>query len=855
MPDPRYFLLALATVAAACDRDTEGAAASPAAPDALRDAPSALVGAAPGDPLPRLAALRTRFQLAARPVIGDGVASSFAPTAGGGLRAVMPPEVKRRVARPASVALPEHANGLVRLEDDASHLAITFALEGAAPASIAVAGGLALYPGALDGADVVHRAHAEGTEDFVVFETRPAREELRYTVDVTRVAGLRLLGNSLELLDATGTPRLRVAPPSVVDENGEHPATLDLEGCRFDASPRAPWGRPVTPPGSAVCVVRVAWTGVTYPALVDPAWVATGSMAEARLQHTATVLPSGQVMIAGGFGANGSQDAALSTVEVYDPGSGTFAYTGRMAQPRAGHTATTLGSGEVLMAGGTDYPGTYFNTVLPAELYDASTGIFTLTGSLSVGRYYHTATMLGSGQVLLAGGVDMSAKELASAEIYDPAGAGTFTLTGAMTELRAYHTATMLGSGQVLLVGGFSSPTTADLFDATTGTFAAGATLSDPGRYGHSATLLGSGQVLLAGGGGGGTFELATADLYDPSGSGSFGPTAGTMFGPHAGHSATLLASGKVLIAGGYGLSETELYDPTGSGTFAFAGNMTVARQWHTATLLGSGEILAVGGDGGATLPAVKSAELFTVASGGACATATGCASGFCVDGVCCDTACGGLCQACSAARKGSGADGVCGPVGLGADPDDECPQQAVSTCGTSGACNGQGACSLYAAGTTCVAGSCSGATATAASLCDGSGVCLPGSTTACPAGDVCDPSSQACVVATGSSSSSGGSSAVASSSASSSSGSGDATSSSSATTGAGGAGGGAGSGGSGGALTSSSSTGSGAVSPGQTGGCGCELAGDDRPGGALGATMTMAIAAALRLRRRRRAS
>jgi len=136
----------------------------------------------------------------------------------------------------------------------------------------------------------------------------------------------------------------------------------------------------------------------------------------------------------------------------------------------------------------------------------------------------------------------MSAKELASAEIYDPAGAGTFTLTGAMTELRAYHTATMLGSGQVLLVGGFSSPTTADLFDATTGTFAAGATLSDPGRYGHSATLLGSGQVLLAGGDGGGTFELATADLYDPSGSGSFGPTAGTMFGPHAGHSATLLA-------------------------------------------------------------------------------------------------------------------------------------------------------------------------------------------------------------------------------------------------------------------------------------------------------------------------
>src|SRR6185312_6068955 len=118
-------------------------------------------------------------------------------------------------------------NGSVGLADDTSRLAISFALEGAAAAPIAVASGIARYAEALGGADVVHRVHAEGTEDFVVFEARPAREELRYDVDVSRVAGLRLVSNTIEFLDEAGAPRLRVAPPSVVDAGGAmHAATL-----------------------------------------------------------------------------------------------------------------------------------------------------------------------------------------------------------------------------------------------------------------------------------------------------------------------------------------------------------------------------------------------------------------------------------------------------------------------------------------------------------------------------------------------------------------------------------------------------------------------------------------------------
>ncbi|HZW75043.1 MAG TPA: hypothetical protein VFF43_15970, partial [Caldimonas sp.] len=121
----------------------------------------------------------------ARSAIGVGVASRFETTHDGHASAVVPPEAKRGVLRSASVELPLIASGAVRLEDDTTHLAIAFALEGAADAPLAVAKGIARYARALGGADLVHRVHAEGTEDFVVFEEKPTREELRYVVDVS----------------------------------------------------------------------------------------------------------------------------------------------------------------------------------------------------------------------------------------------------------------------------------------------------------------------------------------------------------------------------------------------------------------------------------------------------------------------------------------------------------------------------------------------------------------------------------------------------------------------------------------------------------------------------------------------
>lgn len=134
--------------------------------------------------------------------------------------------------------------------------------------------------------------------------------------------------------------------------------------------------------------------------------------------------------------------------------------------------------------------------------------------------------------------------------------------------------------------------------------------------------------------------------------------------------------------------------------------------------------------------------------NGGVCAQAVECASGFCVDGVCCEDVCAGPCHACSAAKKGGGVDGVCGPIAAGTDPDDDCAADGASTCKQNGTCDGDGACAIWPAGTVCEAASCSGSAQQAASLCDGLGTCVAGAVMSCAAGDVCDPATGGCVEA-----------------------------------------------------------------------------------------------------------
>jgi Galactose oxidase, central domain len=286
----------------------------------------------------------------------------------------------------------------------------------------------------------------------------------------------------------------------------------------------------------------------------------TGALNAPRYSHTATLLPNGNVLVVGGFGdtsdCQGVGAQAQNTAELYNSDQGSFSMTGNMSFPRGGHTATLLVNGKVLFTGGADQ-GVGGTGSASAELYDPNTGAFTQTGRMAVARFRHTATLLQDGTVLIVGGVPAdSAIPTSTAELYDPA-TGSFTATGAMTTAREEHTATLLGDGTVLITGGqvpvsgssnLQLTATAEVYNPSTGSFAPTGSMTEA-RDLHTATLLMDGTVLIAGGGN----NSPTAEIYTPL-PGSFAKTGSMEFG-RAGHTATAQSQPSgvyvVLVVGG----------------------------------------------------------------------------------------------------------------------------------------------------------------------------------------------------------------------------------------------------------------------------------------------------------------
>lgn len=250
--------------------------------------------------------------------------------------------------------------------------------------------------------------------------------------------------------------------------------------------------------------------------LYDPAtgtFTRTGSMHAQRCGglfagFTATLLDNGMVLIAGGRDLNG----LVSTVELYDPSTRTFSVTGSMNTARSGHTATLLPNGEVLIAG-----GLATNYLASAELYNPATGTFTLTGRMNTTRELASATLLDTGEVLVAGGQNSNLMFpfLTDAELYNPT-IGKFTSTGSLNNGRYFHTATLLNNGQVLIAAGTGALNNAELYDPTSGTFSVTGSLNIR-RTDHSAVLLRNGQAMAVGGyngNGGNIGYLSSAELF-----------------------------------------------------------------------------------------------------------------------------------------------------------------------------------------------------------------------------------------------------------------------------------------------------------------------------------------------------
>ncbi|HEX9988829.1 MAG TPA: kelch repeat-containing protein [Chloroflexia bacterium] len=316
---------------------------------------------------------------------------------------------------------------------------------------------------------------------------------------------------------------------------------------------------------------------------------ATGSMSVGRCCHTATLLPNGKVLVAGGFEQEGDLQAS---VELYDPAAGKFVPTGNMTIARVGHSATLLKTGKVLLVGGFGDNG----QLSSADIYDPVTGKFTPTGSMTNRRGGFTATLLKDGRVLVAGGNDGT--WLASAEIYDPA-TGKFTPTGSMSTVRAAHAAALLGDGRVLVTGGDTGRSTvlasAELYDPATGRFSSAGNMSVV-RHKHAATSLADGSVLVIGGSDARdwTGRYKSVEVYDAAGRKFVAKGNMSVARFKLADATALLPDGRLLIAGG--AEQVEVYDPA-KDTFSTAeGQMDAWRMYQTATTLPDGRVLIVGG-------------------------------------------------------------------------------------------------------------------------------------------------------------------------------------------------------------------------------------------------------------------
>lgn len=320
-------------------------------------------------------------------------------------------------------------------------------------------------------------------------------------------------------------------------------------------------------------------------------WTLTKTMPYSYVNHTATLLSNGQVLVAGGSGK--TPKVAL----LYDPTADTWTPTGSLINLHPfDPTATLLPNGTVLLVGGGAQP----------ELYDPTTGTWSATAAMTTPRTENAAVLLPNGQVLVAGGLVNGAPSNL-VDIYDP-NANTWTSVGNMLGSRANHTATLPPNEYLVFLGGYqgtSDVATYELYDYINMQPFSGGQESHLftvlNMSNHTATYLATGSILAVGG----TENPSQALLI----SGTSSVNASPCPNAHSHHTATLLPNGQVLVAGGGATgSETAAVDiyvpsndnPSTSGIWSSGpiSPMNVPRTNHAGVLLSDGRYLVIGGSG-----------------------------------------------------------------------------------------------------------------------------------------------------------------------------------------------------------------------------------------------------------------
>lgn len=626
--------------------------------------------------------------------------------------------------------------------------------------------GTLVFRDAARATDLVLAALDEGYEEVRVLRDPTAPSVFRWKAHGAPGTSLRVREGIAELVDEHGKVLLAAARPFAVDARGVR-RELDTS---FDGS---------------TLVARLDVRGLAHPIVVDPLWSTIAPfIVSNRINYTVTKLASGKVLVGAG---QPSGSGPISSAEVYDPATNTWASAGNMAYPRIGGFSALItagaSAGKVFVAGGS-IPG--------SEVYDPATG--TAVGGPAPG--VTIASMAGAGsRVLVFNGTSAITWNSATNAWEAPLNSAAARYTG--------WTLTSLPDGRVVIIAGHvsgspSSGSAVDIYRPGTNDFVAGASMTFAAE-GHTSTLLATGTSILSAGGTSagvkGSAVVGVGAVYNVSANTWSAPI--TLINPRSGHGAALLPNGKVVLAGG-GVYGVELFDPATSA-FQIGGNAPATDMGTTTAGISTGglffpsrQLYAPGAlgtkctvgyecmssncvqgtccssascTGGARCDTATKAGTCTKPNGIACGAGAECESGICVDGVCCNSTCGSQCQACDVPGKA----GTCSPV-YGA------PHGARTACaGTGGTdvcqrqiCNGSdvAACHFAPAYTVvCGANTCASGMETHTGTCDGAGKCsdVPRvcgvytcdasscrtsctSSTQCIAGFYCDTTKSACV-------------------------------------------------------------------------------------------------------------
>jgi N-acetylneuraminic acid mutarotase len=344
-------------------------------------------------------------------------------------------------------------------------------------------------------------------------------------------------------------------------------------------------------------------------------WTPAGSNATARLSHSFTALADGRGLVVGGKPTVFA--GGVATAELYDPVTNSWTPAATSGTPRADHTATLLGDGRVLVVGGCASGSPCASPLGAAEIYNPATNSWTPAGTLNQPRAEHSATLLANGKVLIVGGLSVCNSQvcntLATTELFDPA-TNSFTPGPVLPQGRLEHSATLLASGNVLLAGGCSgsglpcSPLGSLLYNAATNTIGNDAPMV-VSRTRHTAVALSNGDVLVAGGVGSSGFTQKTAEIYRAA-TNTWQAIPDSNFS-YFGHASERLPSGDVLVAGSNGPSAvSELY-LVASNSWVQVGSLTQARTYARIARLTGGAVVITGGEDD-DLNGIPLAERFT---------------------------------------------------------------------------------------------------------------------------------------------------------------------------------------------------------------------------------------------------